>query len=300
MAASACREYALSVQGYGRQNAGPQGTRNAQSIRGDINSDAAALAQFSGTLGNIGNALLTPTDLPQQGFAPPSSQSRDHNTQQTKGRVDSALEAKAAAASATNTNNSAPGSKKRRRDPNAPKGPTGRWIYFMIDYRPIVKSELGDAATNEEIVKRLMALWKELSHDEQVKYEKLAEESKKRYMTQLEEYKRTGHFSEVAETDKIPGISAGGAHKSSSKVSGSGSAANAQASASGANSATNTATSLGPMDPGASLGITGGSDVIPQPPSSASLVGSASQLDPHQLSQAATTTTKKHKKHKEK
>eukprot|EP00984_Skeletonema_dohrnii_P016702 scaffold7466_cov119-Skeletonema_dohrnii-CCMP3373.AAC.8 len=79
------------------------------------------------------------------------------------------------------------GSKKKRKDPNAPKKPRSSFMYFSNAKRAEVKVANPDASFGE-IGKLLGNEWKKLSDDGKIEYEERAEADKKRYQKEMEDY----------------------------------------------------------------------------------------------------------------
>ncbi|KIY91530.1 hypothetical protein MNEG_16434 [Monoraphidium neglectum] len=68
---------------------------------------------------------------------------------------------------------------KKGKDPNAPKRPTGSYMYFSADKRGEVKEKNPSYAMGD-IAKELGAMWKALSDEEKAKYEEMAKKDKER------------------------------------------------------------------------------------------------------------------------
>ena len=81
----------------------------------------------------------------------------------------------------------ASGSKKKKKDPNAPKKPKSSFMYFSNAKRAEVKAANPEASFGD-IGKLLGNEWKQLSNDAKTEYEKLAEADKVRYQKEMEKY----------------------------------------------------------------------------------------------------------------
>ena len=81
----------------------------------------------------------------------------------------------------------ASGSKKKKKDPNAPKKPKSSFMYFSNAKRAEVKAANPEASFGD-IGKLLGNEWKQLSNDAKTEYEKLAEADKVRYQKEMENY----------------------------------------------------------------------------------------------------------------
>ena len=90
-------------------------------------------------------------------------------------------------------------SKKKRKDPNAPKRGKSAYIFFSQEHREKVKEELmeehGDDFKNPMVMSRLGALWKELQASTKAKdkkavakFEKMAADDKERYQAEMADY----------------------------------------------------------------------------------------------------------------
>jgi len=90
-------------------------------------------------------------------------------------------------------------SKKKRKDPNAPKRGKSAYIFFGQEHREKVKAELmeehGDDYENKMVMRRLGELWKELTTStkakdkkEVAKFEKMAADDKERYQAEMADY----------------------------------------------------------------------------------------------------------------
>lgn len=79
---------------------------------------------------------------------------------------------------------------KAKKDPNAPKKPSGAYIWFCNDHRAKIKGEHSNWGV-AEIGKELGALWKTLDDDDKKKYFAQADKDKIRYQEALEKYNET-------------------------------------------------------------------------------------------------------------
>ena len=102
-------------------------------------------------------------------------------------------------------------SKKKRKDPNAPKRGKSSYIFFGQEHREKVKEELmeehGDDFKNPMVMSRLGELWKELKASTKAKdkkavakFEKMAADDKERYQAEMEDY--TPHSTDEDEPPK--------------------------------------------------------------------------------------------------
>ena len=90
-------------------------------------------------------------------------------------------------------------SKKKRKDPNAPKRGKSAYIFFSQEHREKVKEELmeehGDEFKNPMVMSRLGAMWKDLQASTKpkdkkavAKFEKMAADDKERYQAEMADY----------------------------------------------------------------------------------------------------------------
>ena len=81
---------------------------------------------------------------------------------------------------------------KKARDPTKPRKPRSAYILFSMEIRALVKAELGDTASFEDIAFRMGNLWVKLKERpdsyEYRKYLQLAESDKDRYMAEMKIY----------------------------------------------------------------------------------------------------------------
>ncbi|KAL9182192.1 hypothetical protein ACHAXT_012844 [Thalassiosira profunda] len=91
--------------------------------------------------------------------------------------------------------------KRRCKDPNAPKAPSGSYVFFTLDVRPeIVRKHPHLKFTD---VGRVMGeRWRALSADEKRKYEDLANADKKRFDAEMEAYNASKPEPELVQTPK--------------------------------------------------------------------------------------------------
>jgi HMG (high mobility group) box len=81
-------------------------------------------------------------------------------------------------------------SRRRKKDPNAPKGAISAYFFFCRKYRPIEKSK-NPEITFTELGKNLGAMWKQLTPEEREPFVQQAAADKERYDREKEEYDRT-------------------------------------------------------------------------------------------------------------
>lgn len=79
--------------------------------------------------------------------------------------------------------------KRRQKDPDAPKAPAGKWIWFAKEYRPIVREALGSEASAADINEKLKQKWLSLRPEEMKKFDDLAAQDRSRYATAIIAYK---------------------------------------------------------------------------------------------------------------
>ena len=84
---------------------------------------------------------------------------------------------------------------KTKKDPNAPKVPSTAWFLFSADERLKVKAE-DPSLTFGEIAKLIGQRWKEVDPEDKKRYEKIAEEGKKKYDIDMAAYKE-GNYNPV-------------------------------------------------------------------------------------------------------
>jgi hypothetical protein len=84
---------------------------------------------------------------------------------------------------------------KTKKDPNAPKVPSTAWFLFSADERLKVKAE-DPGLSFGEIAKLIGQRWKEVDPEDKKRYEKIAEEGKKKYDIDMAAYKE-GNYNPV-------------------------------------------------------------------------------------------------------
>jgi len=80
-------------------------------------------------------------------------------------------------------------SKKKKKDPNAPKRALSAFFWFCADERPKVRAIKPDASVGD-IAKELGLRWKSVGNDLKKKYETLASKDKQRYERESTAYKK--------------------------------------------------------------------------------------------------------------
>jgi len=80
-------------------------------------------------------------------------------------------------------------SKKAAKDPNAPKGPCGSYMFFANAQRKKVSAANPDFKATE-IAKELGRMWKDVSPTEKAYYEQLAADDKERFTKEKDAYDR--------------------------------------------------------------------------------------------------------------
>jgi len=84
---------------------------------------------------------------------------------------------------------------KTKKDPNAPKLPSTAWFLFSADERAKVKAE-DPSLSFGDIAKLIGQRWKEVDSEDKKRYEKMAEEGKKKYDIDMAAYKE-GNYKSV-------------------------------------------------------------------------------------------------------
>merc|ERR1712129_565772 len=84
---------------------------------------------------------------------------------------------------------------KTKKDPNAPKLPSTAWFLFSADERAKVKAE-DPSLSFGDIAKLIGQRWKEVDSEDKKRYEKMAEEGKKKYDIDIAAYKE-GNYKSV-------------------------------------------------------------------------------------------------------
>jgi structure-specific recognition protein 1 len=87
--------------------------------------------------------------------------------------------------------------KKAKKDPNAPKGAKGAYMYFSAEYRDRSKEENPDMSFGE-IGKALGEKWKVISSEEKAKFEGMAKKDKERHKREMVEYSAKQKSAETA------------------------------------------------------------------------------------------------------
>lgn len=82
-------------------------------------------------------------------------------------------------------------SKKKFKDPNAPKRPPSAFFLFCSDYRPKIKGE-HPGLTIGDIAKKLGEMWNNTNSDDKVPYEKKAAKLKEKYEKDVAAYRSKG------------------------------------------------------------------------------------------------------------
>lgn len=77
---------------------------------------------------------------------------------------------------------------KKKKDPNAPKKPCSAYLFFCVENRPTIKSNMPESATNAELLTEIGKKWKELPEEDKAKYVQMAEKDKEKYMREMEKY----------------------------------------------------------------------------------------------------------------
>jgi structure-specific recognition protein 1 len=77
--------------------------------------------------------------------------------------------------------------KKAKKDPNAPKGAKGAYMFFSTENREKLKKENPDMSFGD-LGKALGEQWKMISADEKAKYEEMAKNDKERHKKEMSEY----------------------------------------------------------------------------------------------------------------
>ena len=80
--------------------------------------------------------------------------------------------------------------KKKVKDPNAPKGAKGCYIFYSVEQQPKIREQQPGIAFGD-LVKIVAASWKVISDEDKAVYEKLAKEDKERFVSETAKYERT-------------------------------------------------------------------------------------------------------------
>jgi len=81
-------------------------------------------------------------------------------------------------------------SRKKRKDPNAPKRAVGAYVWFTMDERPKIQQEF-KGITFAEMGKKLGERWRGLGPEEKKKYDMMASKDRARLQTELKAYKES-------------------------------------------------------------------------------------------------------------
>ena len=93
--------------------------------------------------------------------------------------------------------------KRPRKDPNAPKGPSGPYLHYSKTKVQELKNA-NEKLTHKDATKRCGELWNAMSDEEKAPFVKMAEEDKARYVEEREVYERE-HADEIREFEKLEG-----------------------------------------------------------------------------------------------
>uniref|UniRef100_A0A0K0EEI9 HMG box domain-containing protein n=1 Tax=Strongyloides stercoralis TaxID=6248 RepID=A0A0K0EEI9_STRER len=78
--------------------------------------------------------------------------------------------------------------KKKKKDPNAPKKALSAYFLWLSDNRSTIKKPGMGVA---DVAKAAGSIWRGMSPEDKAEWEKKAEDDKRRYASELENYKRT-------------------------------------------------------------------------------------------------------------
>lgn len=81
--------------------------------------------------------------------------------------------------------------KKKFKDPNAPKRPPSAFFLFCSDFRPKIKGE-HPGLTIGDVAKKLGEMWNNTSSEDKVPYEKKASKLKEKYKKDMTSYRSKG------------------------------------------------------------------------------------------------------------
>jgi len=91
---------------------------------------------------------------------------------------------------------------KKKKDPNAPKRGSNPYIQYGIEMRPKLKKKFPDMKP-KEIMKEISTKWAEIKDTKKAeKYKELANEDKKRYEKEMEEYTPTPGYEKKEKAQK--------------------------------------------------------------------------------------------------
>ncbi|KAM9320963.1 high mobility group protein B1 [Gastrophryne carolinensis] len=82
-------------------------------------------------------------------------------------------------------------SKKKFKDPNAPKRPPSAFFLFSSEFRPKIKAEHPGASIGD-VAKKLGEMWNNTSQEDKVPYEKKADKLKEKYKKDVAAYRCKG------------------------------------------------------------------------------------------------------------
>uniref|UniRef100_A0A0K0F968 FACT complex subunit SSRP1 (inferred by orthology to a human protein) n=2 Tax=Strongyloides TaxID=6247 RepID=A0A0K0F968_STRVS len=77
---------------------------------------------------------------------------------------------------------------KKKKDPNAPKKALSAYFLWLNDNRETIKKPGMGVA---DVAKAAGLIWREMRAEDKAKWEKKAEDDKRRYASELENYKKT-------------------------------------------------------------------------------------------------------------
>ena len=80
-----------------------------------------------------------------------------------------------------------PKASKKKKDPNAPRGPSGPYVHYQNAMRSKVRSA-NQNLTHCEVVQEIAKQWKGLTDEEKKPYHDMFVEDKRRYEREMEEY----------------------------------------------------------------------------------------------------------------
>ena len=87
------------------------------------------------------------------------------------------------------TDDNTKASKKKKKDPNAPKRALSAYNFFLTENQQSIKATMtGDDVKQTDVLKEVGRQWKELSETKKAKYIKLADKDKARYVKAMEAY----------------------------------------------------------------------------------------------------------------
>jgi len=112
------------------------------------------------------------------------------------------------------------GGKKKKKDPNAPKGPRGPWIFFQKDKRDSYKTKYPDLNQND-LFKKMSDDWHKMTEAQKSKYSKAAAKDKERYEKEMSEYNASGDSGDSGDSAESEAPAAAPAKTKESKAKGS-------------------------------------------------------------------------------